>query len=393
MAAGKRLPGFCAAVAALFVLMFVFSSPYMLFVPTVLVAAAVISTLILRLDAKRLVLEMKVDGGGRVGTMLPFRLTPKTRGSLIVACRVFAELEIESVMFGKTERIKLDIPLSGGKSSFDSSLTAKLCGETRIRCISAKITDPFGLFLFRCPPCAECRTVIYPNPVEIELSRSDDLIGTADTEDIVQNRRGNDPSEIFDIREYAPGDDIRSIHWKLSCKTDSLIVRQASEPSHYDAVVLPDMGLSLKDGLPSDEELNRAAAVTVSVCRKLLARGTFFCFAVPTKMGLELREIRSARDIEQAIPFWFGLRLQEQAGVGLECFLTERLERYFTRLLIICGGKYDGDLSGLEQRMGVTVISTSDGVLEPTYASVGNFGETVVLPVKSDNKKAFRIVC
>ncbi len=40
---------------------------------------------------------------------------------------------------------------------------------------------------------------------------SDDLIGTADTEDIVQNRRGNDPSEIFDIREYAPGDDIRSI--------------------------------------------------------------------------------------------------------------------------------------------------------------------------------------
>ena len=73
--------------------------------------------------------------------------------------------------------------------------------------------------------------------------------------------------------------------------------------------------------------------------------------------------------------------------------MTERLERYFTRLLIICGGKYDGDLSGLEQRMGVTVISTSDGVLEPTYASVGNFGEAVVLPVKSDNKKAFRIVC
>lgn len=49
----------------------------------------------------------------------------------------------------------------------------------------------------------------------------------------MQNRKGSDASEMFDIRDYVPGDDIRTIHWKLSGKTDELIVRQASAPSHY----------------------------------------------------------------------------------------------------------------------------------------------------------------
>ena len=37
-------------------------------------------------------------------------------------------------------------------------------------------------------------------------------------------------SEIHDLREYRPGDSLHEIHWKLSAKTDKLIVREAEEP-------------------------------------------------------------------------------------------------------------------------------------------------------------------
>ena len=62
--------------------------------------------------------------------------------------------------------------------------------------------------------------------IRVELDKN--MTGASQEEGMIQNRKGNDPSEIFDIREYVPGDDIRSIHWKLSSKTDTLILKEAS---------------------------------------------------------------------------------------------------------------------------------------------------------------------
>ena len=42
-------------------------------------------------------------------------------------------------------------------------------------------------------------------------------------------RPGDDPSEPFGLREYQ-ADDRLSIHWKLSEKTDALMVRQLGLP-------------------------------------------------------------------------------------------------------------------------------------------------------------------
>ena len=36
-------------------------------------------------------------------------------------------------------------------------------------------------------------------------------------------------SEIYDVKEYAPGDPIKSIHWKVSAKKDKLYVKEALE--------------------------------------------------------------------------------------------------------------------------------------------------------------------
>ena len=57
---------------------------------------------------------------------------------------------------------------------------------------------------------------------------------------IYKVEKENDQSEMYDVREYIPGDDIRSVHWKLSSKVDQLLLRQASDPTHYHVVLLPD---------------------------------------------------------------------------------------------------------------------------------------------------------
>ena len=98
------------------------------------------------------------------------------------------------------------------------------------------------LFRERVTPFDEVRTVIYPRPVQLELTLSRDAVGETGDSGLTRSRKGTDATEMFDIRSSQPGDDIRSIHWKLSGKTDELIVRQASDRTHYDLVILPDFG-------------------------------------------------------------------------------------------------------------------------------------------------------
>ncbi len=64
-----------------------------------------------------------------------------------------------------------------------------------------------------------------------------------------KNKPGDDPSEVFDIREYKEGDRIHRIHWKLSSKKDVVMVKDYSLPIANSATILVDT--SLPDQLPN----------------------------------------------------------------------------------------------------------------------------------------------
>ena len=65
--------------------------------------------------------------------------------------------------------------------------------------------------------------------VPVMVSRqSRDFAG--ESEEHSKKRGGDDPSEVFQIRDYQPGDKMRSIHWKLSAKTEEMMVREQSLP-------------------------------------------------------------------------------------------------------------------------------------------------------------------
>ena len=50
-------------------------------------------------------------------------------------------------------------------------------------------------------------------------------------------RPGSDPTELFGLREYQPGDRLNRVDWKLSQKTGAILVREGSLPVS-DRVVL-----------------------------------------------------------------------------------------------------------------------------------------------------------
>ena len=49
-------------------------------------------------------------------------------------------------------------------------------------------------------------------------------------------------SEIFELREYVPGDNIKAIHWKLSNKIDKPIVRVGHSSTNTKTLIFLEIG-------------------------------------------------------------------------------------------------------------------------------------------------------
>ena len=87
--------------------------------------------------------------------------------------------------------------------------------------------------LFSVPANVNCRAavLVLPPPVKpantITLSRGI----------ILRPKPGGGFSEDYDLRHYRPGDPIKSIHWKVSAKFDSIIIREPLVPPVHSRLI------------------------------------------------------------------------------------------------------------------------------------------------------------
>ena len=79
--------------------------------------------------------------------------------------------------------------------------------------------DPIGLFSKKMRFYADGASLILPEtfPVDVELQHTPDL-PDIESDRYSPVRAGDDPSELFGLRDYREGDPLRNIHWKLSVK-------------------------------------------------------------------------------------------------------------------------------------------------------------------------------
>lgn len=113
--------------------------------------------------------------------------------------------------------------------------------------------------------------------------------------------RGNDASEIFQIREYAPGDSVKHIHWKLTSKIDVPVVRDASLPITNSLLVVWDKNVSGKE--PTPAVIDAVAEVFSSVCVGIAESGFGFGLAVPISGGaVEMYDVNSVDTVIGLIP-------------------------------------------------------------------------------------------
>ncbi|MBP5492108.1 MAG: DUF58 domain-containing protein [Clostridiales bacterium] len=98
------------------------------------------------------------------------------------------------------------------------------CGTYRFTSGKVRIYDMFGLFFI--PRTYPLRGEVVVLPVPCIPPAVPDLNGFK-----AKGLRKTDApySEIYDVREYMPGDPVKRIHWKLSAKKDRFMIREPQE--------------------------------------------------------------------------------------------------------------------------------------------------------------------
>lgn len=379
----KNRIGYVLALLILAVLLFFSSVSFLGYCILVLVAVALLSAVLLRRDARALTLTLQIRPGGQQGDEGIATIHIEARHRMMAAQRLQLQLHIHNALFREDVDIPFEVELLDGEQSFPLVFATDRCGAVQISCKEARIEGVLGIWRTVIAPFVPAGTMIYPRRLHVETELSRLTIGSTLNDSQMQNRKGNDPSEMFDIREYVPGDDIRSIHWKLSGKLDTLILRQSSEPVHYQVAFLPELALQNAQGEITGDEINTAVAVGASVCEALVRHGLTVGAVMPGTHGVYIREIASRQDMAQMMSEWLSTPVFEKSGSSLQYFMHEHMEQYFTRLLILSSGHYGPLPAGLKNSIGVTVVSTVRDLKQQKSLREGDC-EIIDIPAKAD---------
>lgn len=164
------------------------------------------------------------------------------------------------------------------------------CGCVTAEPEKVRVYDYLGLFAFRCKVSEPSAVLVLPRSVEVpDLPELEQFVARA-----WRPKPGGGFAENHELRLYRPGDSLNQIHWKLTAKTGKLTIREPMEP------ILGQLSVTMNlRGTP--EELDRMLGRLLWVGNHLLGRKLDFTLWVLTGEGPRMWQIRSRKDLEEAL--------------------------------------------------------------------------------------------
>ena len=243
-------------------------------------------------------------------------------------------------------RSKALLPKS--KRVVEIPIESDYCGRIEISMSECNCVDLLGLSRYKVKSKAKGSTYIYP---ELIYENEEELIkqareNTSDTA-YYQNRKGNDITEILNIREYEKGDSMKSIHWKLSLKHKQKLVREYDMPVNQEVIVLFALSDELKD-LPMARHI--LARYVLGAVELLYNEQIFFDGVLIGNNGVRRKY---TIDSEEAYE-WYVLRLLD----GELSFAISELDDYIVR-------------ESVEKKYSTIIMITDDRIITEEYEHMG----------------------
>lgn len=306
-------------------------------------------------DTEKLKLSLQVPAACLAGRGLTLTLEMNKR--LFLAAGVLeAVLECENRMMDEKKEIPIRVNFSGKNHTIQIPFQADVCGQNRLRLKRICCYDIFGLMERDIPMLDEQILMVYPRETALQISSDQMISGGWEGEQRTLERLGRDMSEVFEVREYQPGDDVRRIHWKLSGKLGKMLIRQASDTFRCDTYVLLDAGHMDGKGRYPAVQMSAAVSAAVSVSQGLSDLGISHYTGIAAGDRLLSSPVGERAEFQRMLDAWMTVRLPEEKGSGLSFFQLEQFQEHYNRLIYITNGMCPDTFFELPPSLRITAV-------------------------------------
>ena len=305
-------------------------------VAAVMAVYAVFAAAVTLLSGRRTTVQLKAPKELKKNSAAPVSVSLKNESAFPVF-RCGTELMIRNLLTGE----ETSETVSGGilpKRSVTLSADAgsSVCGMLQIRTLGTEVSDPLGIFRRRTKSAeVSAETLLVPQlmPVDItpeELERYD-----MESFKFAEGKTGADTSETVGIRDYVPGDNIRSIHWKLSVKAGDIVIKEPGLPVDNRLMILADKKIP-EEGI-SPEEIDRLTEGSLSVSWSILERDLKHSFGWYDRDRNEfvVKQITTADDIFALMPEFLSSPWAEDQLDVCERYISSETEKNYASYLVI----------------------------------------------------------
>lgn len=204
----------------------------------------------------------------------PLAMNIRVERSPLWRGRVGMVFRCRNVITGGIENIPATLlPSSGSVEYFSLPMNTSCCGAVEVTLVDVYEFDPLG---FTKAPILHvsfsASYMVYPELVDMTVHaaqavRADNLGAEYD-----RHKKGQDPTEVLDMRAFRQGDSLKRVHWKLSARLEDLIVREPSLPADCDISIVAavEVGDSADPNcIPvMDATLSLVASISLSLLRQ-----------------------------------------------------------------------------------------------------------------------------
>lgn len=187
--------------------------------------------------------------------------------SLFQSVRYLVRLRVKHHFSRTGPRQKLSGTLSPSETQTQIiTLGSQYAGTAECQLESLVLYDVLGIF-YRKIPLHDRRSVGIMPPFELiplEVTRrTRDFL--ADADEHSTQKSGDDPDDIYQVREYRAPDSLRLIHWKLSAKEEHLMVKELGFPLGCVVLLWIHMPDTETDSARFDKLLETAASLSITL--------------------------------------------------------------------------------------------------------------------------------
>lgn len=344
---------------------------------------------LLKLELRYIQMDIQGPKQGKVGQSLSFTTEVKSRYRLLVSGRIDYVFVYKNMTLKNELKRNIFIPLGIKTARKNQEYTATYCGNVMISYEKVYLYDGFGFCRVPISQTQKHHLVVYPGKVNIELLYNELSKPYENGVLQYQYKKGPDMSEIFDLKQYYPGDDIRHVHWKLSAKTGEVLLKEGSHNSSFETVLLVDIGLNDQNEEVDKKVLSKALSFAISMSEELLLKNIGHYVALYDHGSFYWLEMNNVQDYYTTLEQWFYKGVSLQNGNALHLFMSEQLDLIFTKMIYVTAGNFNEEISKLNDFLSVSAITVKDH-LEKVQTTKHHQNQLYELPVDLIDENTYR---